>query len=108
MKNRAVLIVALALFAGGLAFSAEAVMMVPTLEVTGLLEAIDESTAPMTLHLDVNGVAASGPLAETCLFWNDKEVLISREDFAKHYLKKVVTIELREDNGEVIHCRPGS
>jgi hypothetical protein len=91
----------------GLALSAEADMIPPTLTATGRLTRLDESVSPPVIELNVNGTPASGPLAEGCRFVDERGNALTREAFFRRYLQKVITIELFEHSGEVIFCRPG-
>jgi hypothetical protein len=91
-----------------LTFSAEAVMKAPTLTVTGQLVRLDQSTNPPVIELSVDGVTASGPLAEFCRFMDDRGNDITRDLFFRRYLKRVITVEILEQSGEVVSCRVGS
>lgn len=86
----------------------EAVIALPTLEVTGIFQEIDETEKPHKIMLDVNGKEASGPLSEACTFQGEKGDYIERDLFIRRYLKRVITVELIEDTGEVVSCRVGS
>ncbi|MDR1978470.1 MAG: hypothetical protein LBQ42_07035 [Synergistaceae bacterium] len=106
MKKNVALVVAGTLLAVAcLVSSAFAVMKIPTLEVTGQLEKVDESTQPAVIFINVNGTTASGPLSERCSFSDVRGNSMERAAFVKNYTKKMVTLELIEDSGEVIDCR---
>ena len=86
---------------------ADAKLIYTVLEVTGLLEEINETAVPPEITLKVDGEPASGPLNESCAFMNERGMLLSQRDFVRGYVGKVVTLEIFEHNGEVISCRAG-
>lgn len=90
------------------ALFAEEVEFPNLLEVSGVFIDIDETEAPHLLILDVNGQEASGPLLRHCRYINERGKMITREIFIKHYLKRVITVEIIEDTGEVFSCRVNS
>ena len=91
-------------------FPSEAVTPLPTtiLEISGIFEGIDEGTVPSTIVLSVDGQQASGILSGASIFLNEQKKVVDRGLFLKNYLKHVVTLEIREDTGEVVLCRVGS
>lgn len=95
-------------FCGDVIKSEAVLVSPPPLEVTGIFQKIDEAEKPYKIVLDVNGKEASGPLSETCVYLGEKGDYIERDLFVQRYLKRVITVELIEDTGEVVLCRVGS
>jgi hypothetical protein len=85
---------------------AQARMAVEILEVEGILEALDETVTPNEIVLRVEGEDASGPLASSCRFLDERGRDVERRRFERIYLKKSVIVELIKHSGEVISCRP--
>jgi hypothetical protein len=83
-------------------------MQIVILEVTGVLRGIDETLVPNEITLNVEGEDAAGPLASQCRFLDARGQNIAQGVFVKNYLNQTVTVELIEQTGEVISCRPGS
>jgi hypothetical protein len=75
------------------------------LEVVGTFEALDDTVEPNIVILSVNGQEASGPLFNSCRFFGEKEENIDKETFVQRYLKRVITVEIIEETGEVFSCR---
>jgi hypothetical protein len=86
------------------ALPALAVTKIPTLEVTGQLEEIDDSQEPAVIVLNVKGTKASGLLSENCRFADAKGSFMEQVAFVKRYTKKMVTLELVAESGTVIAC----
>jgi len=84
---------------------ARAIMQVTILEVTGILEEIDESVNPPEITLKVDGESASGTLVSYCVFQDEIGTSLSMEEFIKRYVNKTVTVESYEDSGEIVSCR---
>lgn len=87
---------------------AKADMKLDVLEVTGIFLGIDIKEEPHRLRLQVEENEFSGPLEESCLFWDDELKATSRDDFVRLYLKRVITVTLLEETGSVISCKVGS
>ena len=85
-----------------------AIKKIELLEVTGIFEDIDLTVEPNIIELNVNGTKAFGPLRQDCRFFDEKRQDVDKETFIKSYLKRVVTLEIVEDTGEVFSCRVGS
>ena len=83
--------------------AAEAVQEVVILEVTGILESLAESTLILLIDGQTYGPV---PYTKAFEFWNEKSRPIGWEVFARRYLKKKVTVEFYEHNGELLLCRP--
>lgn len=86
----------------------EALMPIPMLEVTGIFKGLDTTENPPLILLEVDGKKASGPLDVFCVFMDEKQRLITRDEFLKLYLNRVITVEIAEDSGVVKTCRVGS
>jgi hypothetical protein len=76
------------------------------LEVTGTFESLDETVTPNVIALKVRGQDASGPLWNSCTFFDEKEAAITQGDFVERYLTHDVTLEIIEDTGEIYSGRP--
>ncbi|MDR2136892.1 MAG: hypothetical protein LBO68_01265 [Synergistaceae bacterium] len=78
------------------------------LEATGIFEGIDDTETPNVITLNVDGEKASGPLHEDCVFYDERQRIISRKVFVLSYPRRVVTVEIGEETGQVLSCRGGS
>jgi hypothetical protein len=78
------------------------------LEVTGILEGIDDTVTPNVITLDVDGEKASGPLHEDCVFFDERQRILPRKSFLQLYARRSVTVEIDEEMGQVLSCRAGS
>ncbi|MDR1875438.1 MAG: hypothetical protein LBQ90_10570 [Synergistaceae bacterium] len=76
-------------------------------EVTGILEGIDDTTTPNLITLKVGEVLASGPLERHCGFFDEWEREIPRTVFVQRYTRRLVTVSMIRDSGEILSCRPG-
>ena len=85
-----------------------AVQAIPVLEVTGVLSRVDNTVMPHIIVLSVEGQEASGPIFEGCIFFDEKGNVLDEETFVRRFLKRIVTLEIFEDSGEVVRCRVGS
>ena len=87
---------------------AGALKAVVLLEVTGIFEALDETTVPNVIFLKVEDKEASGPLRDGCVFFDEREKDLPQGDFVKRYINRFVTLEIVEDTGEVFCARPAT
>ena len=91
-----------------LSLKSEAVAPIEVLTVVGQFEGFDETESPIRIVLIVNGEEAMGPLSDRCTFIDEKGNYIERIAFLQSYFKRIVTISLIEETGEVVECRVGS
>ena len=84
------------------AVPANAVMSLTILEVTGILERIDDSVEPNEIYLNVDGVSASGPMIQDFEFMDARGTRLPQREFVRRYTNQQVTLSLYEHSGEVI------
>lgn len=78
------------------------------LEVTGMLEGVASEGEREVVTLNVYGKLASGPLSSDCRFLDERGQPMDKPSFLQRYMKRVVTLDLEADSGEVVFCRVGS
>lgn len=78
------------------------------LEVTGMLEGVASEGEREVVTLNVYGKLASGPLSSDCRFLDERGQPMDKPSFLQRYMKRVVTVDLEADSGEVVSCRVGS
>jgi nitrous oxide reductase len=78
---------------------ANAVQDLTVLEVTGILDKIDDSVKPHEIYLIVDEELASGPLLSACEFKDDRNMTISMKEFVRRYQGRNVKL-LLYDYGE--------
>ncbi|MDR1379122.1 MAG: hypothetical protein LBJ36_08735 [Synergistaceae bacterium] len=110
MKKLAAVMIYALLLAAFLLFPSvtQAKMEIVILEATGVFESIDTTLTPNEITLRIGEEDAAGPLHSRCQFFDQRGRQLDQETFVKNYLKRVITVGIIEDTGEVISCRPGS
>jgi hypothetical protein len=89
----------------GTIFPAEANFFVSTLEVSGILVRVDESVSPREITLSVDGIEASGLLADYSEFMDAEGQRLELQVFVERYVGSMVTVVLYEEGGVVMSCR---